>query len=93
MACAHENFRCDAGIQRIAAKPDGVVSYYSAEIRVHCVDCGQKFEFVGLPLGCSPYRPTVSMDGLILSAPMMPEGQITPPGLPSLSCCVHETEN
>ena len=93
MTCPHERFKCDCGVQRITTVKDGPVTHYSAEISLHCTDCGVKFEFVGLPLGSSPYRPTGSMDGLIAYLPMMPEGQKVPDGLPSLSVKMSENPN
>ena len=85
MKCQHEVFECACDIQRLTATEGGPVTHYSAEIKIRCVQCETLFEFVGLPLGTSPYRPTVSMDGFELRAPITPMGVPVPEGLPSVS--------
>jgi hypothetical protein len=91
MSCKHENFRIDVNVGRIIAskeRPMEMVSmdeepaYYSADLRIKCMDCGEPFEWVGLPNGFSPYQPTVSIDGQELRISAMPVGKTVPPGLP-----------
>jgi hypothetical protein len=68
-------------MQKSEQEPD-VIDYFLAEIRVHCRDCGQSLEWFGLPVGLSPYRPAVSIDGLELRAPMVIPGDKPRDGLP-----------
>lgn len=85
--CKHGEFRIGAEIGRIlkdgqdSSDPNEEPAYYSASIRVRCQHCGDPFEFVGLPFGFSPYHPTVSIDGQVLSISVMPVGVAVQPGL------------
>lgn len=92
MVCEHENFSVNADIGRLSMVDGGPITHYCADVSVSCADCGQKFQFVGLPLGCSAYRPTVSMDGLELRAPLMPEGVKVPDGIPGFDVRIGDTE-
>ena len=82
MPCDHENFKADFGVGRLTSSDGRPVTHYITEICVRCADCGEQFQWQGLPLGSSAYRPTVSMDGYELRAPIMPTGQRPPEGLP-----------
>ncbi len=53
----------------------------TADIRIGCRDCGQPFEFFGLPFGLSFYRPTVSINHQQLRVPLVLPGTEPPPGL------------
>lgn len=85
--CKHEQFRIGADIGSIlkdgqdSTNPNEEPAYYSASIKVSCSHCGDPFEFVGLPFGFSPYRPTVSIDSQTLSVSVMPVGKTIPEGL------------
>lgn len=80
--CKHDQFRISADITPVGESPDKPeVLYRSASIQVNCLHCGDPFEFVGLPFGFSPYRPTVSIDGQTLSVSVMPVGKKIPEGL------------
>lgn len=86
MTCQHDNIACGLGFGRVLkSEAEPVLAYFAATININCKDCGMAFEFVGLPLGASPYRPTVSMDGLTLTAPLVEPGKTVPEGLPSLA--------
>lgn len=85
MKCLHEQFECVCAVNRLCQTEGGQVTHYNAEIKIRCIECETLFEFVGLPLGTSPYRPTVSMDGFELRAPITPMGVPVPEGLPSVS--------
>ena len=82
--CQHEQFGCYADVNRILGEsigtPDKVVCF-SLDLKVHCVECGTSLEFVGLPLGMSFYRPTVSIDGQEARLPMVIPGQRVPSGM------------
>lgn len=92
MPCDHQTFECVTTVNRLVSKDGGPVTHYSADIKIRCLDCNTLFEFVGLPWGTSPYRPTVSMDGFELRAPITPMGKKVPEGLPSMSVRMPETE-
>lgn len=85
--CKHEQFRIGADIGRILKDgtdtndPEQEPAYYSASIRVTCQNCGDPFEFVGLPFGFSPYRPTMSLDGREMHVSVMPAGKSVQSGL------------
>ena len=85
MACSHQSFKVVANVGRILRDEKEPPAYYSCDIRLWCADCGEPFEWHGLPHGFSPYRPTVSIDGQKLRVPAMPPGQTIPPGLPGYS--------
>ncbi len=90
--CEHMNFLVNASIGRLSVVEGGPITHYSADIQVKCSECGQPLEFVGLPLGTSAYRPTVSIDGLELRAPMVLPGTEPPKGLPGFSVRIEDTE-
>lgn len=83
--CEHNNFKAHVGVSRLTEVEGGPATHFAAEIRIECADCGQRFEFVGLPLGSSAYKPTVSMDGEELRAPIAALGTKLPKGLPGFS--------
>ena len=70
--CQHEDFKCVAGIFRLSESDGGVVTGYSAEIKITCVECGLPFRFIGLAAGNHYAEPRVSVDGLELYAPIEP---------------------
>ena len=83
--CEHNDFTASVGVARLTEVEGGPATHFAAEIRIECAECGQKFEFVGLPLGSSAYKPTVSMDGEELRAPIAVKGTKPPEGLPGFS--------
>ena len=86
MDCEHFNFNVHAEVGRLTeSDSDPTVIAYTCGLTVLCRDCGQKFEFIGLPLGFSHYHPTVSMDGLKAEIPLMIPGKPPRAGLPGYS--------
>lgn len=73
--CKHERFQCSCAVTRISDEqdPEKIIGY-ATDIKVHCIDCGQPFEWIGIPMGLSMFEPMVSADGLELRAPMRPSG-------------------
>jgi hypothetical protein len=90
--CLHMNFHAQVNVGRLT-NDSGVVTSYTTDITVKCADCNTPLEFVGLPLGSSPYHPTVSMDGLELQAPITPQGTKPPDGLPGYSVTMAQNPN
>ncbi len=80
--CLHENFACQCNVGRLTDTEGGPVTHYTVDVTIHCTDCGEPFEFFGLPVGHSSYKPMVSFDGTELRAPIMPHGKPPPQGLP-----------
>lgn len=87
--CLHNHFRIEAAVGRIMstqgekkeADEFTPADYFHADIKLICHECGQTFEWQGLPNGYSPYQPTVSIDGQTMGAPAMPAGKSVPPGM------------
>lgn len=66
--CQHEHFHADVKIARLSDS-----GKFMAEIVVSCTECSEPFRFVGIPAGLSFDGPRVSIDGLMLNAPIEPE--------------------
>lgn len=67
MTCEHENIQASVGV---------AIEGFSAEIRVWCIDCDESFVFFGEGLQVGSVlrdRPTISVDGLELRAPLRPQ--------------------
>ena len=82
MTCEHVKFDAHCAIARLTQEDGGPVTNYMLQVSVKCADCGMEFEFRGCPDGYSPYGPTVSIDGLTMSVPIMPPGMPIPDNLP-----------
>jgi len=66
--CPHEQFLAVVHVARLLDS-----GKFVAEVRVRCVNCEEPFRFIGLPAGLRFDGPTVSIDGLVLHAPIEPE--------------------
>lgn len=73
--CEHHNFYCKARVGRLTEAEGGPVTKYTTDIMINCSDCGQPFEFIGVPGGSSPMQPMVNFDGTELRAPIRPSLQ------------------
>lgn len=82
--CEHEEGEARVKFVRFSTVDDGPVTHYAAEVELSCKQCGMPFEFVGLPVGSSPYAPTTNLEGTTLEAPIVVPGTKPPLGLPSL---------
>jgi hypothetical protein len=71
-ACPHFNFNAVTAVNRITRCEGGPVEGYYADITIVCADCGEAFQWIGLPAGLRPDQPCVSVDGLELRAPLRP---------------------
>jgi hypothetical protein len=71
-ACPHENFAATVNVHRLTEVDNGPVTGYTADIRVHCIDCEEPFRWIGAPAGASPRQPMVSIDETELRAPLRP---------------------
>ncbi len=70
--CEHYNFYSQCRVGRLTDGEDGPVTGYHADIKIKCMDCGQSFEFVGLPGGFNFQKPTVSFDATEARLPIKP---------------------
>lgn len=68
----HLEFQTAAAITRLTDGEGGEVTGYSADFRVKCTECGELFTFLGVA-GLHPAEPRVSVDGLELRAPIVPQ--------------------
>lgn len=80
--CNHEHFESMVSVYRCNAVEGGPITHYSAQIVIRCAQCKAVFEFQGLPVGISPYTPTIDIGATLLNAPLMPPGEKIAPGLP-----------
>jgi hypothetical protein len=73
MTCEHLNFQANVKVTRLTDNEnENVVTGYSADMKICCVDCGIPFEFIGVPGGYSPIQPMVSFDATELRVPIKP---------------------
>ena len=79
--CLHETFDSFVGIHRLT-DAKGLLTDFSADVRVICHECGQKFVWLGVPVGVSLDGPTVSFDGNELRCPIAPSFEWSGPGEP-----------
>ena len=77
--CEHKAFASHAAVTRLTGVEGGPVTGYSCDLRVHCVECGTAFAFIGVPGGLSPSAPRVSLDALELRLPIAPAADVVAP--------------
>lgn len=68
--CEHKGFAAKVDVIRLAD-----VGKFQAEISIGCIDCGKKFQFLGLQPGLDLGGARVSIDGLIAHMAICPEGE------------------
>lgn len=59
--CEHLNFFANVRVNRII-NSDSSISF-SADLSIHCEDCGKIFQFIGMEKGLHPDKPMMSLDG------------------------------
>jgi len=67
--CSHFDFAAEVKVLRHED-----TGGFTAEIEIHCTKCGEPFRFLGLPAGMLNGRPSCSVTGLMLIAPIEPQG-------------------
>lgn len=70
--CPHEQFFAKVDVFRLKADTDEHIVGYSADIKINCSQCGQAFQFIGVPMGISPAQPMTDFDCEELRAPIRP---------------------
>lgn len=69
----HADFAAFVDVNRLTASdalPD--VIGYSADVRIECGNCGERFRFIGVPAGLLPDRPSCSVDEFEAHLPIRP---------------------
>ena len=74
--CLHGKFSAQVGVARLQsgceAHPENRADAYTADITIKCDECGEYFEFIGLPGGYSPSEPMCSFDKTEARMPIKP---------------------
>ena len=69
--CLHKEFTASVGVNRLVENEDDIhPTGFSADIRINCAECGEKFHFIGVNHGLSKYKPTVEVGGCELRCPI-----------------------
>ena len=71
-SCLHTNFRANVAVSRLTKTEGGPVTGFTADVRIHCEECGMPFVFRGMAMGSSFDRPMVSADGEEARLPIQP---------------------
>lgn len=79
MKCEHMDFNASVAVGRILDDETKKLSRFTADIRVECAECGQKFRFLGLQPGYDPQGARCSLDGLEARIAITPEGMKASP--------------
>lgn len=68
--CAHEDFRADVDVNRIVSEhePTAFVGL-AVDLRVRCLECGERLKFRVPDVGMLSHRATRSLDATELRAP------------------------
>jgi hypothetical protein len=75
-ACQHLNFMTDVDINRLKDDKTGKVNRFMADIRIRCVDCDIKFQFIGLPAGVNLNGACCSIDACEARMTIAPKGDV-----------------
>jgi len=68
--CEHKSMSATVDLTRLTDVPDGPVTGYTADLRVHCEDCGLPFHFPEtVPVGMSLPQLDPSLGGTIMRSP------------------------
>ena len=69
--CRHEDFVANVAVNRLED-----TGGFAADITIRCAECQKPFQFLGLPGGLSPDKPTVSADCPEARMPIAPLGEV-----------------
>lgn len=73
VACEHPDFEAEVDVNRLAGgDSDPSIVAYSADIRVRCAACHERFRWIGVKGGMSPAEPRCGVDEFELRAPIRP---------------------
>lgn len=68
--CPHPDFAAEVDVNRLED-----IGAFTADVRIRCIACGTRFQFIGPEVGLLGDRPMVSLDGCELHVPVRPEGE------------------
>lgn len=72
--CEHNEFEATVAVNRIEnTVGEWPFMQFAADVHIKCRECGKPFQFIGLPGGLAPDRPTRSVDGTEARLPIAPE--------------------
>lgn len=74
--CQHPNFLVKANVARLTDTDGGHVTGFDASVMINCSECGMPFQWLGLEMGSSPFKPMMSANHLELRAPITPEEEL-----------------
>lgn len=72
--CKHFDFFAQVNVARLEDS-----GRFMAEIEIHCTECGEKFQFLGLEPGLNLNGAAVSIDGLQANVAIAPNSQVMSP--------------
>lgn len=72
--CAHPEIAAQVNVHRTQLQ-NGSIGAISMTVSAHCAACGTDFWFPGLPTGASFKEPVTSIDGFLVTLPMVAEGK------------------
>ena len=69
--CDHREFKANVAVTRLED-----IGRFMADISIECVECGERFRFIGVQGGILFDQPGVNIDGTELSVPIAPQSQV-----------------
>ena len=87
--CEHMNFSANCAVGRLVEENNSQVNAFVAEIKIHCIDCGLPFEWIGFTAGFRDDAPRVDTSAQELRAPIKPKGCLAMPGIPGYDVKLH----
>ena len=69
MTCKHEDFNAKVLVTHLEN-----TGGFMADVTIECAQCGEPFQFLGLPAGINLQGAAVSIDGLELCVAIAPKG-------------------
>lgn len=72
--CKHKNFDANVEVSRLED-----IGRFTADVRIHCRDCGVPMRFIGLPAGVDLNGAAVSADATEARLAIAPRGEVIPP--------------
>lgn len=69
--CPHEDFSAVVDVNRLTEGGSDIVGY-SADLRISCTYCGERFRFIGVKAGLMPSEPRCNITEDELRIPIRP---------------------
>lgn len=74
--CDHMNFMANVEVARLEPSKIGGTMRFSADVTIHCTECGVPFRFIGLPAGVDLNGAATSVNGEEARLAIAPRGQV-----------------